>query len=225
MNIQEQIINDLKDIANSSSEVDMMNVYKGLPIINKAYVQAIHNNVVTFTIHRQQAACLRHDNSSLILNNALRDAVSGDVIALDVSVLTAMLTNFEYAGHRIRGRMVLRVVPNDPIQVTIISGDQRFIFNMADICVEGIGVDGSPAAWHPKRNHPVEMEFELPNGRIRSTGTVRYATQEINPSRIGFDFAHGTHVRAQVNEYITRRREEILRELEEGEGKRGKERK
>ena len=50
------------------------------------------------------------------------------------------MTNFEYAGHRIRGRMVLRVVPNDPIEVKIITGDQTFTFNMADICVEGIGV-------------------------------------------------------------------------------------
>ncbi|MEK7439434.1 MAG: PilZ domain-containing protein [Chloroflexota bacterium] len=216
MNIQEQIINDLKDVANSSGEVDFMNVYKGLPIVNKAYIQAIHNNVVTFTIHKQQAACLKHDNSPLILSNSLRDAASGDVTALDTSVLTATMTNFEYAGHRIRGRMVLRVVPNDPIEVKIITGDQTFTFNMADICVEGIGVDGSPAAWHPKRNNSIEIEFYLPTGRIRSTGTVRYATQELNPSRIGFDFAHGTHVRAQVNEYITQRREEILRELEEG---------
>ena len=105
-------------------------------------IQAIHNNVVTFTIHKQQAACLKHDPSPLILSNALRDAASGDVIALDTSVLTAAMTNFEYAGHRIRGRMVLRVVPNGPIEVKIIAGDQQFIFNMADICVEGIGVDG-----------------------------------------------------------------------------------
>ena len=85
MNIQEQIINDLKDVANSSGEVDFMNVYKGLPIVNKAYIQAIHNNVVTFTIHKQQAACLKHDNSPLILSNSLRDAASGDVTALDTS--------------------------------------------------------------------------------------------------------------------------------------------
>lgn len=215
MNIQEQIINDLKDIFNSGGNVDFMNVYKGLPIINKAYVQAIHNNVVTFTIHKQQAACLKHDNSPLIISNSLRDAASGDVITLDTSVLTVTMTNFEYAGHRIRGRMVLRVEPREPIEVKITAGDQHYTFNMADICVEGIGVDGSIADWRPKRNNPIEMEFYLPNVRIQTTGTVRYATQELNPSRIGFDFAHGTHVRAQVNEYITQRREEILRELEE----------
>jgi len=112
--------------------------------------------------------------------------------------------------------MVLRVVPLEPIQVTIHADDQLFTFNMADISVEGVGVDGSPAAWRPKRNSPIEIEFDLPNGHIRSSGSVRYVTQELNPSRIGFDFAHGTHVRTQVNEYITQRREEILRELEEG---------
>ncbi len=216
MNTQEQILYDFKDIANSGGDVDFMNVYKGLPIVNKAHIQTIHHAVITFKVHRQQAACLKHDKNPLILSNALRDAVGGEVTELDTSALTASLTNFEYAGHRIRGRMVLRVAPPEPIQVTIHADDQLFTFNMADISVEGVGVDGSPATWRPKRNSPIEIEFDLPNGHITSSGSVRYVTQELNPSRIGFDFAHGTHVRTQVNEYITQRREEILRELEEG---------
>jgi hypothetical protein len=79
--------------------------------------------------------------------------------------------------------------------------------------LEGIGVAASAAEWQPKRNSPIGMEFDLPNIHIKTVGTVRYMTQELNVNRIGFDFAHGTPVRSYINDYINLRREEILKEL------------
>jgi hypothetical protein len=214
MSAQEEILLDLKDLIGVSDGIDLMNAYKGLPIINKATIQAIHDGTVTLKIHKQQAACLRQDKNPLILCNSLREVASGEVMSLDAGTLTATLSRFEYAGYRVRGRMVTRVVPKEPIPVKLISGDEKHTLEIADICVEGIGVSASPDAWRPKRSNTIEMEFDLPNAHIKTTGTIRHVTQELSANLIGFDFVHGTSVRARVNEYVMQRREEILKELE-----------
>jgi hypothetical protein len=216
MKQSDQILFGLERVAKAGGEVELLNGYKGLPIVTKASILKIGDDTVTLKVHKHQLTCLEIEQHTYILCLELEEAASATVIELDKAAGTAGLVNFLYAGRKIGERMILRVEPKDPIAVTIQTDGQIISGNLIDISIDGAGIRlSAPAADQLlKRQSAVQVSFQLLNTRLEFSGTVAYLRTTNDANRLGVDFSADPHLKAAISQYITQRRAEIMNELD-----------
>ncbi|MBM4423206.1 MAG: PilZ domain-containing protein [Chloroflexi bacterium] len=214
MKRSEQIIADLGQIASVNVEVELLNLYRGLPIVHKASIAKIEGGMVTFRVHKHQLVCLDAEKQTVILSEILQEAVGASVVALDKQTSTADLTNFVYTAQKLGERMMVRVEPKGSISVEVAADGGKAVAALADISLNGVGLRMPGVGVRLKKKMPVKLTLQLPNAQINAAGVVRYVKQDADSFRAGVDFSQDVRVKALVAQYITGRRAEILNELD-----------
>ena len=208
------IIADLRHIARTRQEVELLNVYKGIPILYKAAVEKVGNDRAVVRFQQPEAVCLTLENKTTILTDLLAGPVNAAVLSVDLAAGSAALGEFHYAHAKVGDRMTLRVAPHDAVEVTIQSGQQRVTGSLADLSMTGIGVYISPPdeATALRRKSVVQITLKLEAALLDLSGTVHYVKSRANASRVGLTLVQTPQARTIV-QYIHKRQEDILREL------------
>jgi hypothetical protein len=216
MKQSDQILFGLERVAKAHGEVELLNGYKGLPIVTKASILRLGGDSVTLKALKRQLACLEIEQHTYILCPELEEAASATVVELDKAAGTVDLANFLYAGRKIGERLILRVEPKDPIPATIQVEGQTLSGNLLDISIDGAGIHLSTSAADQllKRQSAVQVSFQLLDTRLEFSGTVAYLKAVNDPDRLGVDFSADPHLKAAVSQYIAQRRAEIMNELD-----------
>lgn len=216
MKQSDQILFALERVAKAQGEVELLNGYKGLPIVTKASILRLGDDTAALNVHKHQLTCLEIEQHTYILCPELEEAASATVIELDKAAGTVELANFLYAGRKIGERMILRVEPKDPIPVTIQIDGQTISGNLIDLSIDGVGIRlSAPAADQLlKRQSAAQVSFQLLNTRLEFSGTVAYLKAVNDTNRLGVDFSADPHLKAAINQYIAQRRAEIMNELD-----------
>jgi PilZ domain len=214
MTQSEQLIKDLREIAAVGEGIDIMNVFRCLPIVNKAAIVNIGVDTLTLKTARTQLVCLERDGHAVLLSDILQVAVSGTVTTFDKEAGTVTLNNLAITNQKVGDRLTVRVEPQELIPVIITAEGQTASGAVIDISLNGAGILIPGTVFRLKRKMVAQLNFELPNARIESSGIVSYSKQEPGSSRAGVDFSQDVRVKALVSQYIHARRDEILIELE-----------
>lgn len=208
-----KIISDWKRVARAKAEVELLNVYKGLPIIYKARVDSVKDDAVQVRVATYEAICLTLTPKTTVLSQMLDEAVNANVVAADIRAGTATLDRFRYATQQVGDRMTLRAEPKETLPVHLTSGGQAWPGSLADLSVSGAGVivakDLSEAL---RLRAVVRLHLPLPLTTLDLAGVVRYVRVSADVSRVGITFAPDAHLR-MVFDYLNHRRSEILHEL------------
>ena len=214
MSTTAQIIQDLKHIADVGESVELLNLYKGLPIVNRASFANIGAHDITLNTNHHQLVCLVHDGHTVILSDILQVALSADVAATDQAAGAVTLNNLAITTKKVGDRMTVRVEPHGLIPVEVSAEGQTASGAIADISLNGVGLLIPGTVFRLKRKMPVQVIFQLPNARIESAGLVRYTKQEAGSFRAGIDISQDVAIKARLAQYISGRRAEILDELD-----------
>lgn len=210
----EQLIHDLKQIADVGETVELLNTYKGLPIVNKASFEKIDGGAITLKTQRQQLVCLPLEQHTVILSDILQIAIRADVSEIDPAASTVTLSNFTVTSQKVGDRMTVRVEPREPYPVGFSAQGQAARAALADISINGLGLHIPGASLGLKRRSRVQLDLKLPNASITADGEVRYVKQGPDGLRVGIDFSQDVRIKALVAQYISGRRAEILAELD-----------
>lgn len=210
----EAIMADLHEIANVGEGVELLNLYKGVPIVNKATFVHFEADSVTLKTQRPQLVCLERDGRTVVLSDIMQVALSAQVAAVDRSAETVTLDHLAITDKKVGDRMTVRVEPKEAISVDVTVGSQKIAAALADISMSGAGLHVQDTTYEFKKKMPVRMTFQLPGGQIDSSGIVRYAKQETDRLRVGVDLSQDIHIRAMIARYVNARRAEILGELD-----------
>ncbi|MBI3244265.1 MAG: PilZ domain-containing protein [Chloroflexi bacterium] len=212
----DQILFGLERAARAGADVELLNGYKGLPIITTASLVKVGDGLATLKVQKRQAACLGLEGHTYILCAELDEAASATVVELDKAAGTVALANFLYAGRKIGERAIVRVEPKESGLVTIRVGGQTLNGGLIDISMDGVGVHlATPGVDHLlKRQTTVQASFQLPNAQLEFSGTVVYLKTIGDSFRAGIDFSQASHLASAVTNYISQRRTEILNELD-----------
>ncbi|HLF00871.1 MAG TPA: PilZ domain-containing protein [Anaerolineales bacterium] len=210
----EQIIHDLKQIADVGETIELLNTYKGLPIVNKASFEKIDGGAITLKTQPHQLTCLSLEQRAVLLSDILQIAIRADVTAIDKAAGTVTLANFTVTSQKVGDRMTVRVEPREPYPVDFSAQNQTAPAALADISINGLGLHMPGAPLALKRRSKVQLTFQLPNAEISAAGEVRYVKQEPDGQRVGIDFSQDVRIKALVAQYISGRRSEILDELD-----------
>ncbi len=216
MKQSDQILFGLERVAKAGGDVELLNGYKGLPIVTKASIVKLGEGIATLNFQKRQAACLELEGHTYILCAELEEAASATVVALDRAANTVDLANFLYAGRKIGERAIVRVEPKDEITATLQADGQTLAGLLVDISMDGVGVhlSASDIDQHLKRQLAVQVSFDLPDQKLEFTGVVAYLKTVSDAQRVGIDFSDDPHLKAVINQYVFQRRAEILNELD-----------
>jgi len=214
MTPSEQLFKDLRDIAEVGEGVELLNVYRCLPVVNKASFTNITTDTITLKTARPQLVCLERDGHCVILSDIMQVAMSADVTGLDKAAGTVTLANLAITNKKVGDRLTVRVEPQELIPVEVAAESQTASGAVIDISLNGVGILIPGTVFRLKKKMEVKLIFELPDARIETTGIVSYTKQEPGSFRAGVDFSQEVRVKALVAHYINIRRDEILGELD-----------
>jgi len=218
--MDEAILVGLKAIVQTKKDIELFNVYKGVPVLYKASAQRLHDNVLTITAdaYAYEAVCLGLEKRTLILSDVLEGPISARVRSFEIASGLTHLEDFAYASGKIGERLIVRVAPKDPTEVALEDHEGQLIpASLIDISMDGLGVYLLPpgAEQTLKQKPTVHVVLELPTAKINLSGAVRYIRAEPDGRhRAGISFAQDILVRTAITNYIAHRRGEILSELQ-----------
>jgi len=207
------ILAGLRQIMLGQEALDLLNVYKGVPVVYPATVQSIADEQVVVHVPAPEAICLTMEKTTTVLHHLLDEAVTANVVAVNLGAHTATLNKLRYAAGHIGDRMTIRVAPLGAVEVPIECGGRSLTGILIDVSMDGLGVyvpAQSADALRPRA--VVQLTLALPPATLKLSGTVRFAKSTGDSARVGINFAQNTQV-LPILHYVRERQAEIMQEL------------
>lgn len=218
--VTDPVMSLFHEMAANSQPLTLLNTYRGIPINFPAQIDYVEQGYVAVKVVAYQAACLALDSSTFVQGELLPTTYQARVVTVNVINREATLTEFNPVGDSIGKRSHIRVQPHEPVDAEIRSGDQRTIGKLADISSFGLGVYTFATYFygdiHFKKGQEIWIEFNLPGSEKSSTfkGTVTSILHQSATflSRVGIQIRPES-LNVILEEYVSHRQKEILREL------------
>ncbi|HNB51300.1 MAG TPA: PilZ domain-containing protein [Anaerolineales bacterium] len=212
--MNETILAGWQRLVAGKDDIDLLSMYKGMPVIYKARVQYVHNDSVHIQPQSFKSMCLMLSKSVIALSELLDEPLNAEIQAVNLGAGTAVLGNFSYVSGHLGDRMSPRVEPREPIEVKLETGGRGFVGTVIDLSISGAGIFVAGEGAHKLRTRSiVRFSLPLPEETLNLLGVIRHAKRTTQGSRLGIAYEPGTNLRA-VFTYINYRRAELLEELE-----------
>ena len=142
MNQNSQIQSVFQRVVQEGSELNLFNIYKGIPISYPAKIMEVSASSILISTDQLQIVCLYRERETYLQTPIYSDIIKARLIDLDVSNMEAVLSNFEVVKSRIGERTQVRVWPKEPILGRIQTKDlpEPLMGELADISRGGLAV-------------------------------------------------------------------------------------
>ena len=204
-------------IKEADHKLELLAIFKGVPFICQAIIQEIDEERGTVQINCQDPAmvCLLQTPEIRILGSDYFEPSMAQVASVDIQSGDVLLDNFFYLGINLGERMIVRVEPKAPINVTIENEGQETIGQLVDISLNGIGLQVDHSSYSPalKPGTIIQTSMDLPNSSLSIEGTVLSAAKMDEFYRLSIRFNQYGSQKADIFKYLTDRRAEIENEL------------
>jgi hypothetical protein len=136
------ILQVLRQIARSRSEIKLLNIYKGLPISYDTNIDSMGDSEIQVYSSKQQIACLYHQGETYLQGEELPFIIRSQVMSVNLAKESAIFSNFEAVKNNIGKRTEIRVEPGEPLMVAIqFNGSaSEMLAPLADISAGGASV-------------------------------------------------------------------------------------
>ena len=142
MALSDNLILLLGQASTSQSEIRLLNIYKGLPIICETSINSVGDFEIHVPSNKQQIACLYHQRETFLHVEKLPFLIRSQVMSLNLDKEDAILANFEVAKPDIGKRAQIRVEPEDSLIAFIQFAGSSYEIPapLADISAEGASI-------------------------------------------------------------------------------------
>jgi PilZ domain len=214
---KESILAELKHLVGEQQEVDLMSFYQALPLTYRGVIYDVGVDDVTMIVQPPDSVCLVWDSLVYLLGPEPIDLLRADVVSFDIVSGTVKLNNFRYGGPQLGKRMITRVIPHGKLKVDVQTDDATFSTMMLDISSQGVGVklEGDAKGESLKKGQPVQVIMHLPDQEVPAHGSVTSVILAGDEKHISIVFKEEEMDIRPVWQYISRRRMDILQELQE----------
>lgn len=198
-----------------NQHLELMVHYKGVPVISKAQIRAIADDLVTMVAHERGLICLRASLQTTILGSDYFEPSTAKIQSVEVRSGEVFLHDFSYLGSRLGERMIIRVEPAAPTPLRLEVEEHTIDGELADISLSGAGVRIPLAKYTPllKPGAVIRIKFELPHGPFTLSGTVLSGTRSADLYRLSVRFGENGEQKKRIFKYMVDRRAQIEQEL------------
>lgn len=213
----QQILSDLRLIMEAGHLLELLTVYKGVPFICKARINAIEGDNVQVQALDPAMVCMLNAKQVRLLGSDYFEPSVAQISSFDILTGIADLTDLTFLGTKLGERMIVRVEPKSPLEVIIQTGGQKTAGQLADLSINGVGMRVGHAAYNPtlKPGTTIQVRMQLPNGDISLSGTLLSAVKMDEFYRLSMRFTQNGPKKTVVFKYLVDRRSEIEAELKQ----------
>ncbi|MBF8281533.1 MAG: PilZ protein [Anaerolineales bacterium] len=221
--MSEEALDRLKQIAQSQEALVLLNEYKGVPVSYGASIRRVEGPTAIFKVHKYQAVCLTVEGKTKIQCRPLALAVAARAATVDVIAGTATLTDFRPAIYTTERKQAVRVKPNLPVTLEVLPDKRIVAGRLESLSQSGMGIYLPPTeiAFDPRAvfqsGMALNLRVQLPTEEapIEVTGTVARGLQQegVYTLAINLVMADAEAQRA-LSDYIAQRRAAIAQELQ-----------
>lgn len=212
-----RILLELKHLVGEQQEVDLMSFYQSLPLTYRAVIFDVGTDEVTLIVQPPDSVCLTWDTQVYLLGPEPIDLLRADVVSFDIVSGTVKVRNLRYGGPQLGKRMITRVIPPEKLKVDVKTEDVVFFAEMLDISSQGLGIrlasDVTDVSL--KKGHEVKVTMHLPEQKVPAQGAVTSVLALGDEQHISIVFKEEEMDIRPIWQYISRRRMDILQELQE----------
>lgn len=210
-----QILLDLKIIMENDQKLELLTTYKGVPFVCKTKVTNVVGEVAWLKTVDPSLICLLKDHTAKVLGSDYFEPASANVIDVDLEQGLLELSDFSYIATKMGERMIVRVEPKEPLNVSLESTGIKIAALLADISISGMGIRVGYADYSAilKPGATLQISMELPVGPINLSGTVLSAVKTDEYYRLSLRFAQDSSQRSRIFKYLIDRRTEIEHEV------------
>jgi hypothetical protein len=205
-------LNALDYLMQVNPEIELLNFYKSCPVSIKAVIVAVESGgFVKVKVFPPGSVCLYQNKTTVLLSTTLTEVIRAKIKRFDIVDGIVSLHDFSYLSAWTGQRMVVRVQPDQAIEI-ILRNENRVIHGLvADISLNGIGVlVDNPDL---EDNEVIQVFLSLPTGETVVRGMVVETIPQDGMYRIGIKFVSNSRDISFLLKYITSRRLEILDEV------------
>lgn len=211
-----QIISDLELIKEAKHDLELLTSYKGVPFVCKAKIERIDKDEILVVTEDPTIIALRSDKQPRVLGSDYFEPTIARVVSCDIFTGQVRLNNFSYLGTKLGERTIVRVQPQNTIDVMIENERKEIKSQLADISINGMGIEVGLSEYLPslKPGTSVKFRMTLPQEEIQLTGTILSAIKKAELYRLSIRFDQNGAQKTSIFRYMVDRRKEIEKELE-----------
>ncbi len=212
-----QVMMDLQLALNSKQPLELMTTYKGVPVINRAAIKSIGEELVTLIAEPAVGlVSLRNQTHTTILGSEYFDPASASIVQVKLDSREVVLRDFAYLGERLAERRRLRVEPQSTTMVALKLDVIETLGEIADLSLNGVGIRirARNDDLRVKPGKQVQLRYELPEGAIQITGRILGSARLSGFRRISVHFNPNRDQKNRIYQYLVARREQIDHEME-----------
>jgi len=214
MAINKRIRSDLVDRLEENHAFDLLNTYKGIPLVYKATLLSINEDSFKFEVEPPSSICLSWESNTMILEDRNTNAIKANVLSFDVISGIVNLTDMTYVDRGVSYRTSIRVEPVKPIQATITLGEKSVTGKIIDVSLTGFGIHVPALSEVPiQLNDKVRVSVQIMELLVSPWGTIVNIREESSFNRLAFRFAEDVTIPVAIARYVIHRRAEIHREI------------
>ena len=213
----EKIQSGLLNLMESQHEVELMSFYQSLPLTYRGMITEVGEDQVTLIAQPPDSVCLAWEKKAYILAPEPLELLEADVLEFDVVSGTVKLHNLRYGGSQLGHRMITRVIPKEPLVAELRTGGVESEVMLINLSIQGAGLqlDLSKSTLKLQRGQTASVTLVLPDAPITAQGRVQALSQEGEMQYFSLIFDEQTTTIRPIWQYVSRRRMEILQEVQD----------
>ncbi len=218
MEMPEEVLDELKQIAQTQQSLTLLNEYEGVPISYETVIRSLAQSAATFGVHKYQAVCLALEGETVLQSKLLSLAIKARVVTVDVAAGTATLTDFTPAAYTVGRRQAIRLRPQPLVEVYLENLSLRG--RLLNVSVSGLGIHlplpSSVAEPDFQMNPDVWIRLQLPTQEspVKLEGRVAHSTFRNGAYTLGVDLVSEADTQRMLENYIAQRQTAVTQELE-----------
>ncbi len=214
-----QLKTDLVKRQDIENAFELVNRYKGATLVYKATLIKIGDHSIQMSVEPPSSVCLSWVSSTIIMDSEHSLAIRARVVSFHIETGIVELSDLKPTERGYGYREMVRIQPDQAIPAKISSEIYTIIGEVLDISLMGIGIRTHSLGDPPlKIGDVVHLAVILMGKNASPTGTIVSILPEEGAYRLGIRFALGETIPDLIARYVTRRRAEIHRELQDAYG-------
>ena len=218
---QKNIFNLLKVIKRNNATLKLHNYYKGLSIVNNAYITKIENDSITVKTNPLQQKAIFFENVTVISSEILPQTLfCKEIVENDFQNQTLVLKSFNFMKRSPLERKSIRVKPDKKHEIKISSDNINITDNIKilDISIDAvkISVDILPAKLKIDNQIKIDIILYLEKStyQISSDATLYRKAETDEFFELVFLFKDlSQQYKKLLTEYISKRQMQLIREF------------
>lgn len=159
----EKYMEILDFIFKNGINLDLINHYRGVPIINSAKVLSLGNNDMVLKTNHMQLMAIRHQNGTTIDSSLMSQDIDCKLLSYNTDTYEVRFQILRAYFPSSKNREEVRVEPDEHFKAYLINEDKKIEVSVIDFSVKGIDFKPKELSFSLKKDDVVTLEVVYKN--------------------------------------------------------------